>query len=203
MAFEMAELKRPQPEMLYSGKNDDQVCFEFHMEKMERSLDSIPGITDSIKLKELEYWFSGMAGTVVRNFAVGEDDIERLAMAKNKLREHFNDRQKSTKESLEKLMEGEPIAKDIFYDILGFIIDFGSKYVMAKRMGEAAGQQPEKQPVSLKSTYINLMQAKLPHLIEKWIREFRVPQREQTFDAFEEFVLRVARMDEEISSMTL
>jgi hypothetical protein len=45
---------------------------------------------------------------------------------------------------------------------------------------------------SLKNTYINLMQAKLPHLIEKWIREFRIPQRELTFDAFEEFVLRVA-----------
>jgi hypothetical protein len=85
MAFEMAEMKGPQPEMLYSGENDDQVCVEFHMEKMERSLDSIPGITDSIKLKELEYWFSGMAGTIVEKFAVCEDDTERLAMVKDNI----------------------------------------------------------------------------------------------------------------------
>jgi hypothetical protein len=63
---------------------------------MERILDGIPDITDSFKLKELEYWFSGMAGTVVRNLAVGEDDTERLATAKNKLQEHFNGKQKST-----------------------------------------------------------------------------------------------------------
>jgi hypothetical protein len=72
MAFKMAQCYRPQSEMLYSRENDDQVYFEVHMEKMEWSLDSIPDITDRIKLEELEYWFSGMAGTVVRNLAVGE-----------------------------------------------------------------------------------------------------------------------------------
>jgi hypothetical protein len=110
-AFKIAKCYRPQPEMLYSGKNDDQICFEFHMDKMERNLNDIPYITDKIKLKELEYWFSGMAETIVKKFAVGEDDTERLAMVKDKLREHFNDKQKSTEQSLEKLMEGEPIAK--------------------------------------------------------------------------------------------
>jgi hypothetical protein len=106
MAFKIAKCYRPQSEMLYTGKNDDQVYFEVHMEKMERYLDGIPDITDRIKLVELEYWFSGMAGTVVRSLAVGEDDTERLAMAKNKLREHFNDKQEDTGESLKKLMEG-------------------------------------------------------------------------------------------------
>jgi hypothetical protein len=55
MVLEMAERERPQPDELYSGVNDDQVCFERHMDKMERYLDEIPGITDNIKLKELEY----------------------------------------------------------------------------------------------------------------------------------------------------
>jgi predicted Fe-Mo cluster-binding NifX family protein len=96
-------------------------------------------------------------------------------------------------------MEGEPIAKDNFYEISGLIIDLESKYVVARHMGEAG-------VFSLKSTYIKLMQAKLPHLIEEWIREFgggwREPQEELTFEAFEEFVLRVARQDEEISKYT-
>jgi hypothetical protein len=120
-------------------------------------------------------------------------------MVMDKLWEHFNDRQKSTRESLEKLMEGEPIAKDNFYNVSCLIIDLGSKYVVAKRMGEAGY-------FSLKSIYINLMRAKLPHLINEWTREFkggwREPERELTFDAFEEFILRVARIDEEISKNT-
>jgi hypothetical protein len=117
MVYKIAKCYRPQSEMLYSGENDDQVCFESHMDKIEQALDEIPGITDNIKLKEWEYWFSGVAGTVVRNLTFGENDTERLATAKNKLREYFNGKQKSIHESLEKLMEGEPIAKDNFCDI--------------------------------------------------------------------------------------
>jgi hypothetical protein len=51
MAFKMASWYRPQPGMLYSVENDDQVYFEVHMERMEQSLDGIPDITDRIKLK--------------------------------------------------------------------------------------------------------------------------------------------------------
>jgi hypothetical protein len=51
------------------------------------------------------------------------------------------------------------------------------------------------------SIYINLMQAKLPHMIEEWIREFDVQEwdpiegswkelPELTFEAFEKFRLR-------------
>jgi hypothetical protein len=109
------------------------------LERMEQSLDGIPDITDRIKLEELEYWFSGMAGTVVRNLAVGEDDTERLAMAKNKLREHFNGRQKSTRESLEKLMEGEPIARSDIGGIRGFLINLLTPYYWAERMGQSIG----------------------------------------------------------------
>jgi hypothetical protein len=72
------------------------------------------------------------------------------------------------------------------------------EYVVARRMGEAG-------VFSLKSTYINLMQAKLPHMIEEWTRKFegcREPQEELTFEAFEEFVLGVARIDERISELT-
>jgi hypothetical protein len=123
--------------MLYSGENDDQVYFEVHMERMEQSLDGIPDITDRIKLEELEYWFSGIAGTVVRNLAVGEDDTERLAMAKNKLREHFNGRQKSTRESLEKLMEGELFARSDIEGIRGFLINLLTPYYRAERMGQS------------------------------------------------------------------
>jgi hypothetical protein len=103
MAFEIARCYRPQSDILYSGVNNDQVCFEFHMDGMEWSLDSIPGITDSIKLKELEYWFSGMAGRVAsRHLAYGENDTERLADKKDRLRTIFSS--KSISKSLEKLM---------------------------------------------------------------------------------------------------
>jgi hypothetical protein len=64
------------------------------MERMEQALDGIPDITNRIELKELEYWFSGMAGTIVRELALGQDATERLATAKDKLREHFSNRQK-------------------------------------------------------------------------------------------------------------
>jgi predicted Fe-Mo cluster-binding NifX family protein len=206
IAFKIAKRYRPQPEMLYSGENDDQICFEFHMNKMEWDLNDIPYITDRIKRKELEYWFSGIAEMIVPKFAVHEDDTKRSAMVKDKLQEHFNGKQKSIHESLEKLMEGEPIAKDNFYDIQDLTIDLEEKYVVARRMGEAG-------VFSLKSTYINLMQVKQPHMIEEWIREFDVQEwdpikgswkklPELTFEAFKKFVLGVARIDEKISEHT-
>jgi predicted Fe-Mo cluster-binding NifX family protein len=147
-----------------------------------------------------------MAGTVVRNLAFGENDTERLATAKNKLREQFNGKQKSIHESLEKLMEREPIAKDNFYNISELMVDLGSKYVVAKRMGEAGYFR-------FNSIYINLMQAKLQHMIEEWIREFDVQEwdpiegswkepPELTFKAFEKFVLGVAKIDEKIPKYT-
>jgi hypothetical protein len=57
------------------------------------------------------------------------------------------------------------------------------------------------------------MQAKLPHMIEEWIREFDVQEwdpikgswkkpPELTFEALEKFVLGVARIDEKISKYT-
>jgi hypothetical protein len=141
MAFKIAKCYRPQSEMLYTGENDDQVYFEVHMEKMERYLDGIPDITERIKLEELEYWFSGMAGKVVRSLAVGEDDTERLAMAKN-----------------EKLMEGEPFARSDFEGIRGFLINLLKPYYQAERMGQSWVFGRE-------STYHGLLRAKLPHMI--------------------------------------
>jgi hypothetical protein len=166
MVFEMADRKRPQPDELYSGENDDQVCFEFYMDKMERSLDSIPGITDSMKLKE--DWFSGEALRIVqskKNNDIFIDAATTLENIKASLIWFFSSRQESIEQSLEKLMEGEPIAKDNFCNIRSLIINLQEKYVVARRMGEAG-------VFSLESTYIKLMWAKLPHLIREWIREF-------------------------------
>jgi hypothetical protein len=193
MAFKIAKCYRPQSEMLYTGENDDKDYFEVHMEKMERYLDGIPDITDRIKLEELEYWFSCMAGTVIRSLAVGEDDTERLAMAKNRLREHFNKRQKDTEESLKKLMEGEPFARSDFEGIRGFLINLLKPYYWVERMGQSW-------VFGRKSTYHGLLHAKISHMISEWVKEFvNEMNGNLTFLAFHKFVLRRMRIDERAS----
>jgi hypothetical protein len=63
----MATLDRPLLERRYSGENDDVIDCECYMEKMEQTLGTIPNITDGIKLRELDYWFSGRAEEIARD----------------------------------------------------------------------------------------------------------------------------------------
>jgi hypothetical protein len=55
---------------------------------------------------------------------------------------------------------------------------------------------------NIRDTYIDLMQAKLPHLIPKWTEEFDSEgvQDDLTFNDFKSFVLRVTRMDANIET---
>ena len=193
IATKIAKWYRPKSDMLYSGKNDDQVYFEIHIERMERILDGIPDITDSIKLEELEYWFSGMAGTIVRNLAVGEDDTERLATAKNILRKHFNGKQKKTWQSLEKLEEGEPFAKSDIEGIRGLLINLLTTYNRAERMGSSW-------MFGRASTYHGLLRNKLPHMVTKWVKKFgNEKDGDLNFLDFHKFVCLRMRIDETAS----
>jgi hypothetical protein len=53
-----------------------------------------------------------------------------------------------------------------------------------------------------KSIYSDILSARLPHLITRWCEEFGGGKKKWTFEAFTEFVLREARVDEEISRYT-
>jgi hypothetical protein len=76
-----------------------------------------------------------MAGTIVRDLALGQDDTERLATAKDKLWKNFSNRLKSVRQMLEKLMEGEPFAISYFEGIRGFLINLLTPYYRAERKG--------------------------------------------------------------------
>jgi hypothetical protein len=116
-------------------------------------------------------------------------------MAKDKLREHFSNRQKSARQMLEKLMEAEPFAISDFEGIRGFLINLLTPYYWAERMGQSW-------VFVLESTYHDLLHAKLPHLIRKWVKEFgNEMDGDLTFPAFHKFALRVVRIDETVSSI--
>jgi hypothetical protein len=180
IATEMAEKDRPKSVMLYSGGND-QVCFERPMENMERYLDEIPGITD-IKLKDMEYLFSGMAGIVSsRHLAYGKNYTETLVDVNDKLRAIFNGKQKNMHECLKKLMEGELISKGNFESTQAFMIDLQCQSDLAEGRHEiyVFGQ---------KGTYIDILETKLPFLWERWIREHHECKTEFNSRAFLKFV---------------
>jgi hypothetical protein len=97
------------------------------------------------------------------------------------------------RESLEKLMKGEPIAKGDFKSTQDFMIDLMCQSDRARGRGETY-------IFELENTYIDILNTKLPHMIEEWTRKLHKGKTELNFEAFEEFVLGVARIDERIES---
>jgi hypothetical protein len=76
-----------------------------------------------------------------------------------------------------------------------FIIDLECQFDLASGKGKAA-------IFELKNTYIDILDAKMPYLMEKWIRKLRMSKIELNFEAITKFVLREARIVEEISKYT-
>jgi hypothetical protein len=196
IAAEMAEWNRPKSDMLYSGKNDDQVWFERHMDRMERYLDEIPDITDNIKLKELEHWFSGEALEIVesgKNNDIFIDHATTLGNIKDSLRALFSGKQKSMQYHLEKLMKGEPIAKGDLEGTEHFTVGLLCQFYRAMGLGETY-------IFDLKSTYMDIVNTKFPYLGRKWIRkrhELVKGDAELNCNAFIEFVEEEARIEKE------
>jgi hypothetical protein len=117
--------------------------------------------------------------------------LEKLAAAKDALWIAFGDRRKSMGEMMRDVMEGEPIARNDFEGIRSFVISLLRPYRLAGRMGEAFGRHK----FDIRETYIDLMRAKLPHLIPEWTEEFDSEnvQDDLTINTFKSFVLKVTK----------
>jgi hypothetical protein len=188
-------LERAVPKDQFSGKTND-MNFERFMETMEQDM-SVEGITDELRVKNIDNWFSGRALKIVRskkNNDIRIDATTTLNNIKESLNYHFRSKSLIKKEfdvkgMLKDLVKGKPIVRGDFESTQTFIIDLECQLDLARGKGkEAIFEQ--------KDTYIDIMNAKLPYLMEGWTREFETGRRGVNFKAFTMFVLDEAMIEE-------
>jgi hypothetical protein len=111
------------PKVKFSGRIKT-MDFEEFMGKMEKAMDQ-EGVTDDVKLNELEEWFIGEALEVVqavkRSQAEGGADMV-LRKVKEELSGYFGTAVFKTGERLKELMKGGPIAKGDHGNIRAWMI---------------------------------------------------------------------------------
>jgi hypothetical protein len=108
----------------------------------------------------------------------------------------FNFKEKKefdVKEILKNVAKGNPIAKGNVGSTESFIVELQCQFDLAKGKGEEAIFEK-------KSTYVDIMNAKLPYSIKNWTRKFKTGQREVNFREFITFVLDEAMMEEEMAT---
>jgi hypothetical protein len=89
--------------------------------------------------------------------------------------------------------KGNLIVKGNVESTESFIVELQCQFDLARGKGEEAIFEK-------KSTYVDIMNAKWPYLMEKWTRKFKTGKREVNFRAFITFVLDEAMMEEEIAT---
>jgi hypothetical protein len=75
------------------------------------------------------------------------------------------------REVLKNVARGNPIAKGNVGSTESFIVELQCHFLLARGKGEEAIFEK-------KSTYVDIMNAKLPYLVEKWTRKFKTSKRE-------------------------
>jgi hypothetical protein len=160
---------------------------------MEQDM-SAEGITDELRVRHIENWFSGDAlklAQSIKNNDVLMDATTTLRSIKETLDSIFKERKEfDVREVLKNVARGNPIAKGNVGSMESFIVELQCQFHLARGKGEEAIFEK-------KSTYVDIMNAKLPYLAEKWTRKFKAGKREVNFKAFTTFVLEEAMMEED------
>ena len=98
-------LRNLRPKKPFDGKGKE-IDFEQYMRKFETAIQT-PGLTATLKLSELEFWFVSVAGIRVSRFLLREDKEISLGEAIGMLKAEYGRRRTTPDEMLEDLMGGE------------------------------------------------------------------------------------------------
>ena len=175
--------------------------FEEFMGKMEKAM-SQEGVTDDVRVSELEEWFVGEALEVVqavkRSQGEGEAEVV-LRKVKEELSSYFGTQVFKTGERLKELMKGGAIGKGDHGGIRAWMISLQGVHSAAESKGGGYSAA-----FSSNEMYLELLNARVPHLIPKWTKEFEDDKRgrEVSFSEFKSFVLKVSKLDEKILGNT-
>jgi hypothetical protein len=189
------------PKIKFSGRNK-AMDFEEFMKKMEKAM-SQEGVTDDVRVSELEEWFVGEALEVVQAVKRGQVEGEAevvLRKVKEELTGYFGTQVFKTGERLKELMKGGLIGKGDHGGIRAWMISLQGVHSAAESKGGGYSAA-----FSSNEMYLELLRARVPHLIPKWTKEFEDDRRgrEVSFSEFKDFVLKVSKLDEKILGNTL
>jgi hypothetical protein len=123
------------------------------------------------------------------------DATTTLNDIKESLKRHFGSEELDVNEMLKDLVKRRPIAKGNFKSTQTFIIDLECLFDLAWGEGKTV-------IFELENTYVDILNAKMPYLMERWTRRLTKGKIELNFKAFTEFVMEEARRDEAISKYT-
>jgi hypothetical protein len=140
---------------------------------MEQDM-SAEGITDELRVRHIENWFSGDALKLVqstKNNDILMDATTTLRSIKETFDFIFKEKKEfDVKKVLKNVAKGNPITKGNIGSTESFIVELQCQFHLARGKGEEAIFEKE-------STYVDIMNAKLPYLIEKWTRKFKTGKR--------------------------
>ena len=158
---------------------------------------SAEGVTDELRMRYIDDWFSGEALKLVqskKNNSVLVDATTTLRSIRDVLDFKFKEEKEfDVREILKNVVKGNPIAKGDVKSTESFITELQCQFDVAEGKGEEA-------IFGKKSTYVDIVNAKFPYLIQKWTWLFVTFKREVNFRAFITFVREEARFEEEFGS---
>ena len=158
--FAYQYLVNRRPRKPFDGRGSE-VDFEQFIKKFEAAIRT-PGLTPSIKLAEVEFWFTSVAGIRVARFLLREDKEVALAEAIAMLKSEYGKRKSTPEEMLEDVMEGEKIPSKDLVAVDEFVAKLEAIYFLALDT-DRAGQ------FDRKSLFESILANKLPQFKHKWI----------------------------------
>jgi hypothetical protein len=137
-------LERAAPKIKFSGKINE-MNFERFMERMEKNMEA-EGVTDELRVENIENWFSGLAHQLVRSIKDNrsENATEVLHAIKQILVEHYGSKKFDTEGMLKKTAEGSPIPRGDFEAMQSFVIGLQCKFELAKGKGDIGSFENER-----------------------------------------------------------
>ena len=174
-------LVQRRPRTKYTGDNK-RVDFESFCHQCENLL-KVPGVTDSLKLAELPYWFGGTAALVIDRY-IGESDATlALADAFKALKAEFGRRKLTAKQLLNELLQGERFYERDNVKIKAYILEMEKILKIAREtQRESSFNEPE--------TINDVIRKKFPFLALKWAKIVAERENDHSRDllSFAEFL---------------
>jgi hypothetical protein len=151
----MKIIEKAAPKAKFSMKTSS-MSYERFMREMEQDM-SAEGITDELRVRHIDNWFSGDALKLVqskKNNAVLVDATTTLRSIREILDFKFKEKKEfDVEEILKNMAKGNPIVKGDVESTESFIVELQCQFDVAEGKGEEAIFEK-------KSTYIDIMNAK-------------------------------------------
>ena len=125
---------RPPAQKKFSG--NAKIDFESHLKSYERAM-KVPGVTDAIKVAELQFWFSGEAADVCELSLFEEDPEAQFKSILTELKKYYGKKNNTAESILEKILDGGQIKEHDNKALNSFLISLRKFHMFALRTNRA------------------------------------------------------------------